>query len=117
MQLSQTEGAVDVGDVAKHTAGADRRKLLIITDQSDTPTTTDGELDGGVEREGVGHAGVDDHQGRWADHCRPVEVAVVQGPGEFCESVGADAGLLCEDGGRGSRGPIRSDRRLGSRPW
>jgi hypothetical protein len=28
---------------------------------------------------------------------------MVQGPGEFGEGVGADAGVLCEDGGRGSR--------------
>ena len=67
-------------DVAKHTAGADRGELLIITDQPDTPTTTDDELDGGVEGQGVGHAGfVDDHQGRRADRCRPLrQLAVVQ---------------------------------------
>ena len=53
-------------DVAEHTAGADRGELLIITDQSDVRTAIDGELDGGVEGQGVGHAGfVDDHQGRW----------------------------------------------------
>jgi hypothetical protein len=46
---------------------------LIISDQSDVRTAIDGELDGGVEGEGVGHAGfVDDHQGRWADRGRPV---------------------------------------------
>ena len=105
MQLGQAEGAVGVCDVAEDTAGADRGELLIITDQPDTRTATDGELDGGVEGEGVGHAGfVDDHQGRRADRCRPVrQVAVVKGPGEFGEGVGADAGLLGEDGGRGSR--------------
>ena len=80
MQLGQAEGAVGVFDVAKHTAGADRGELLIITDQPDTPTATDDELDGGVEGQGVGHAGfVDDHQGRRADRCRPVrQVAVLQ---------------------------------------
>jgi hypothetical protein len=65
VQLGQVEGAVSVFDVAEDAAGADRGELLIITDQSDTRTATDGELDGGVEGEGVGHAGfVDDHQGR-----------------------------------------------------
>ena len=63
MQLGQAEGAVGVCDVAKHAAGADRGELLIISDQPDTRTATDGELDGGVEGQGVGHAGfVDDHQ-------------------------------------------------------
>ena len=62
-----------VGDVAEHAAGADRGELLIIPDQADTGTATDGELDGGVEGESVGHAGfVDDQQGRRADRCRPV---------------------------------------------
>ena len=69
-----------VCDVAEDAAGADRGELLIITDQADTGTATDGELDGGVEGEGVGHAGfVDDHQGRRADRGRPVrQVAVLQ---------------------------------------
>ena len=50
-------------DVAEDTAGADRGELLIITDQPDTRTAIDGELHGGVEGEGVGHAGfIDDHQ-------------------------------------------------------
>jgi len=62
-----------VGDIAEDTAGADRGKLLIITDQPDTRTATDGELDGRVEGEGVGHAGfVDDHQCRRADRGWPV---------------------------------------------
>ena len=80
MQLGQAEGAVGVFDVAQHTAGADRGELLIISDQSYARTATDGELDGGVEGEGVGHAGfVDDHQGRRADRCRPVrQFAVVK---------------------------------------
>ena len=63
MQLGQAEGAVGVGDVAEDTAGADRGELLIISDQPHTPTTSDHELDGGVEGQSVGHAGfVDDHQ-------------------------------------------------------
>ena len=79
MQLGQAEGAVGVCDVAEDAAGADRGELLIIPDQPDTRTAGDGELDGGVEGEGVGHAGfVDDHQGRRADRCRPVgQVAVL----------------------------------------
>jgi hypothetical protein len=53
----------------------------------------------------VGRAGfVDDHQGRRSDRCRPVrKVAVIKGPGEFGEDVGADTGLLGEDGGRSGR--------------
>ena len=51
MQLGQAKGAVDVCDVAKYTAGANRGELLIITDQSDTRTSIDGELHGRVERE------------------------------------------------------------------
>ncbi len=80
MQLGQAKGAVDMCDVAEDTAGADRGELLIIADQSDTRTATDGELDGGVEGQGVGHAGfVDDHQGRRADRCRPVrQLAMVK---------------------------------------
>ena len=36
--------------------------------------------------------------------CRPVrKVAMVEGPGELGEGVGADTGLLGEDGGRGGR--------------
>ena len=58
MQLGQAEGAVGVCDVAKHTAGADRGELLIITDQPNTPTTNDHELDGGVEGQSVGHSGL-----------------------------------------------------------
>ena len=44
MQLSQAEGAVDMGDVAEHTAGADRGELLIIANQADTRTPFDSEL-------------------------------------------------------------------------
>jgi hypothetical protein len=80
MQLGQPEGAVCVDDVAEDTAGADRGELLIITDQSDTRTAIHGEVDGGVEGDGVGHAGlVDDQQGRRADRCRPVrQLAMVK---------------------------------------
>ena len=53
---------------------------LIITDQPDARTASDRELDGGVEGEGVGHAGfVDDHQCRWADRGRPArQVAMIK---------------------------------------
>jgi microcompartment protein CcmK/EutM len=64
MQLGELEGTVYVFDVAQDAAGADRGELLIISDQSDTRTTSDHELHGGVEGDGVGHPGfVDDHQG------------------------------------------------------
>jgi hypothetical protein len=73
VQLGESERAVGVGDVPKHTAGADRGELLIITNYSETCAPSDGELDGGVEGQGVGHAGfVDDHQCRRSDRCRPV---------------------------------------------
>ena len=36
VQLGQVEGAVGLFDVAEDAAGADRRELLIITDQPDT---------------------------------------------------------------------------------
>jgi hypothetical protein len=78
VQLGQVQGAVALLDVAEDAAGADRGELLIITDQAHAGTAADGELDGGVEEEGVGHAGfVDDHQGRRADRCRPIRQIVV----------------------------------------
>jgi hypothetical protein len=43
-QLGSSEGAVALLDVAEDTAGADRRELLIIIDQSDTRAATYGEL-------------------------------------------------------------------------
>jgi hypothetical protein len=52
MQLGEVQRAVGVLDVAEDAAGADRGELLIITDQPDTGTAIDGELDGGVEGEG-----------------------------------------------------------------
>src|SRR5215218_1825838 len=80
MQLGEAEGAVALLDVAEDTAGADRGELLIISDKSHTCTATNGELDGSVDGEGVGHAGfVDDHQCGRADRCRPVrQLAMVK---------------------------------------
>ena len=58
-----------VFDVAEDAAGADRGELLIITNQRDTCTASNGKLHGSVEGEGVGHASfVDDHQGPSARH-------------------------------------------------
>jgi hypothetical protein len=63
VQLGELEGAVGVFDVAEDAAGSDRGELLIITNQPDTRPTTNSEPDGGVEGQGVGHAGlVDDDQ-------------------------------------------------------
>ena len=103
VQLGQAYGTVALLDVAKDTAGADRGELLIISDQPDTRTSIDGELDGCVEGESVGHAGfVDDHQCRRPDRGRPVgQVAVPQRPGELGEGVAADAGLLTKNSGCG----------------
>jgi len=105
VQLGEAEGAVGVGDVAEDAAGADRGKLLIITDQADTCTASDGELQRGVEGQGVGHAGfVDDQQGSTAQPLPPIgQFTVPQRPGEFGEGVGADAGLLGKNSGCGSR--------------
>jgi hypothetical protein len=78
MQLGQAEGAVALLDVAEDTAGADRGELLIITDQSHTRAAIDGELDSGVEGQGVGHAGfVDNQQGRPPDCSRPLRKVAV----------------------------------------
>ena len=84
MQLGQAEGAVGVLNVAEDAAGADRGELLIIADQADTGTATDGELDRGVEGQGVGYADfVDDQQCRRTDRRRPVgQVPVPQRPGQ-----------------------------------
>ena len=63
MQLGQPHRAIGVVDVAEHTAGTDGGQLLIITDQPDTATTTNDEVDGGVEGERVSHPGlIDQHQ-------------------------------------------------------
>ena len=95
VQLGELQGAVNVLDVAEDAAGTDRGELLIITNQPDARTAVDGELDCGVEGQGVGHARfVDDHQRRRSDP-RPLgEFPVSQRPGQFGQSVGADAGLL-----------------------
>jgi hypothetical protein len=83
-------------DVAEDAASSDRGELLIITDQPDTRAAVESEPDCGVEREGVGHAGlVDDDQRRRSKRRRPIrQVAMIKAPGEFGQSVGADAGLL-----------------------
>ena len=53
---------MDSLDVAEYAAGADRRELLIITDQPDAAASPHNEIDGGVEGEGVGHSRlVNDH--------------------------------------------------------
>ena len=73
MQLGELQRAVNVFDVAEHAAGADRSKLLIITNQPDTRPAAESELNGGVEGEGVGHAGlVNDDQRRRSDPRRPL---------------------------------------------
>jgi hypothetical protein len=48
VQLTQPDRAVPCLDVTEYAAGADRGELLIITDQPDTATTANNELDGGV---------------------------------------------------------------------
>jgi len=94
-------------DVAEYAAGADRGELLIITDQAHTAATTDDELDGGVEGEGVGHPGlVDDHQRRPVDALRPAgQVTMIDGPGQFRQRFGRCTGGIAElcrsGGGRG----------------
>jgi hypothetical protein len=95
---------VNVLDVAEDTAGTDRSELLIITDQSDTCPAVDGEPDCRVEGQRVGHAGlINDDQRRRSHPGRPDrQLTVLEGPGEFGECVGGNAGLLAEDGSGGS---------------
>ena len=69
VQLAEVQRTAGLFDVAKHTAEADRGKLLIITDQADTRTAIDREVHGRVEGEGVGHARFVDDQQR----CRHVQ--------------------------------------------
>ena len=91
VQLGELEGAVGVFDVAEDAAGADGAELLVVPDQPNTATQRGDVLDDSVEGEGVGHPGfVDDHQGGSADPAGPVgQLAVLQGPGELGERVGA----------------------------
>jgi hypothetical protein len=87
---------VNVLDVAEDATSTDRGELVIITNQPDTRAAVESESDCGVEGQGVGHASlVDDQQGRRAEPGRPVrQFTVLEGPGQFGQSVGADAGLL-----------------------
>jgi hypothetical protein len=57
VQLAQPDLAVAGSDVTEYPASADRGELLIITDQPNTATATNDELDGTVQGEGVGHPG------------------------------------------------------------
>jgi hypothetical protein len=69
---------VGVCDVAEDAAGADRGELLIISDQAHDRTAIDGEPDGGIQGQGVGHAGfVDDQQHRRPNRGRPVRKVAV----------------------------------------
>jgi hypothetical protein len=103
VQLGEPDRAITGLDVAEHPAGTDRGELLIITDQPDTATAADDELDGGVQGEGVGHAGfIDDHQRGPADALRPVgQVIVVDGPGELSQRFGWCTRVVAELSGCG----------------
>jgi hypothetical protein len=105
VQLGEPDRAVAGFDVAEHSAGADRGELLIITDQPDTATTTNDELDGGVQGERVRHSGfVDDHQAGPADALHPIwQVAVVDGPGELGQRLGWCTGGVAKLRRRGGR--------------
>ena len=98
VQLGEPERSVGVGDVAEHAAGADRGKLLVVTDQPNTAAASDDEMDGGVKGQGVGHPGlVDHHQGRRPNPAGPAgQVVLAGGPGEFGEGVGDSADLVAE---------------------
>ena len=73
VQFGQPVRAVDGLEAAEHAASADRRKLLIITDQPDAAASLHNEVNGGVEGGGVGHTRfVDDHQRGPADAGGPV---------------------------------------------
>ena len=73
VKLGELQGAVNMFDVAKDTAGTDGSELLIITNQPDTRPTVESETDGGVEGQSVGHPSfVDDDQRRRSDGGGPV---------------------------------------------
>ena len=55
VKLGELQGAVNMFDVAKDTAGTDGSELLIITNQPDTRPTVESETDGGVEGQSVSH--------------------------------------------------------------
>src|SRR5215207_2094568 len=105
VQFGEPDRSMDAFDVAEHPAGTDRSQLLIITDQPNTATTADDELNGSVQGEGVGHPGlVDDHQRGPADTLSPIrQVTVVDGPAELGERFGRYAGVVTELRRRGGR--------------
>ena len=73
VKLGELQGAVNMFDVAKDTAGTDGSELLIITNQPDTRPTVESETDGGVEGQSAGHPSfVDDDQRRRSDGGGPV---------------------------------------------
>jgi hypothetical protein len=49
VQFGEPDHSMDAFDVAEHPAGPDRSELLIITDQPNTATMADDELNGGVQ--------------------------------------------------------------------
>ena len=99
VQLCEPDRSVGVGDVAEDAAGADRGKLLVITDQPNIPAASDNEADRGVKGKGVGHSGLVDHrQGRRPNFPGPVgQVMLIEGPGEFGEGIGDSADLEVSD--------------------
>ncbi len=105
-EFVQPGGSVAGGDVTQDAAGADRRQLLVVTDQPDTRPTFEDVPDGGIQGEGVGHACFVDHDQRAGpDSGGPVrQVVVVDGPGELGESVGVGVDLGAQGGGRGRGG-------------
>jgi hypothetical protein len=106
VQLGKPVRAVDGLDIAQNTAGADRRELLIITDQPDAASSLHDEVDCGVEGEGVGHTRfVDDHQHGLGGAGGPVgQVAVINGPAQLRQRVGRRTDALAELGGCCGRG-------------
>ena len=86
--VTQVEGAVLGGDVAKGAAGADRPELLVVADQPDGGALVEAPGDDVVEGEGVGHAGlVDDHQSVRPDRVRQ-RLVVGDRPDQLGEVVG-----------------------------
>ncbi len=103
-EFVQPGGAVAGGDVAQDAAGADRGELLVVADEPDAAAAGEDVADGGVQGEGVGHAGfVDHHQGVRADLGGPVgQITVVDRPGELGEGVGVGVDLRAQGGRRRS---------------
>jgi hypothetical protein len=100
VELGEPNRAMGVFDVAKDTAGTNGGQLLIITDQPNTATAANNELDGGVQEKCVRHPGlIDQDQHRGTNPVNPLwglVIQVLEGPHEFGEGVAGRTGVVVE---------------------